>query len=494
MTRSSHWPALLVGAGVLSAGVLAACNEHVFRYVPDVCETNIVVKKDIEPTKEADILIVVDNSGSMCEEQDNLVRNFFDDSGGCPITDLNNVPAALKNPSAAQAQELATQCGFIQLLAAYENDFRVGVITTDVSECDNDFGQAATGLCGTFNDWGNRPQRGCLQAPPGADKKIIERSDTDIGERFRETLSNVRTFGSGIERGLDAMEVFLDPASTRAAGCEDDLGAFLRPDAKLVVIFLTDEEDCSHADGEYGFDDQGVDDAACGDPGVAVDLSFCYPQPFNGVESQFDKLAPIDRYRDFLNGLKPRADDVSVAVIAGAARDGDDIVAADCRIDGDGDPTEDCNPVLGNSQRPDFCGAGGTYEPCCVADRGTRYLALADALGGTRALRDSICYDSFRATMIEVAKFVGATDFVNLSEAPSDPEAVVVTLTRAGQEPEVLTRLPEDADCATETGFQLIGGTRVQFCGDARPGFEDKIDVHAADDRGDAGCILTDDE
>jgi hypothetical protein len=80
---------------------------------------------------------------------------------------------------------------------------------------------------------------------------------------------------------------------------------------------------------------------------------------------------------------------------------------------------------------------------------------------------------------------------VNLSEAPSDPEAIVVTITPAGGEPKVLKKLPETADCGTEDGFQLLNGTRVQFCGSSIPQTSDRIGVHAAASRGDAGCILT---
>ena len=67
----------LAGSGL----VMVACpNDHVFLPIPQ-CTTAVI--EEATPaaiTKAADILIVVDNSGSMCEEQENLVANFYDHS------------------------------------------------------------------------------------------------------------------------------------------------------------------------------------------------------------------------------------------------------------------------------------------------------------------------------------------------------------------------------------------------------------------------------
>ena len=262
------------------------CNRRVFEQVEPTCDVTIASDIDIPDEKASDILIVVDNSGSMQEEQTRLAAAFINDTAACPIgkNDLKDFARCedepdlavcfFRNPSpdmlAAPAPDGLRDCGFIQVLSAFENDFRIGVITTDIGLCDNRIpagqadlfcgpGKAGENFaeCGTFDgiDWGFRPQRGCLQpnGPPGTPLKVIARQDLvddvtsndEIGQRFIDTLKNIRVFGSSVERGLDAMQIFLNPASDRAPGCEDDLGKFLRKEAKLIVIFLSDEEDCS---------------------------------------------------------------------------------------------------------------------------------------------------------------------------------------------------------------------------------------------------------
>jgi hypothetical protein len=292
---------------------LVACNEHVFRYVPDSCEAEQVQVKEIPKEKAADILLVVDTSASMCEEQDALARNFFDercdvtkDAVGSTDLSFGNIKDAYKNPTAAQVDDLDDRCGFIQILAAYDNEFRVGVITTDVSACDDDRGFSAglngSPICGDRieEDWGRRPQRGCLQAPPGARKKTFDRADRDVGDRFRATLRELGVYGSAFERGLDAMKIFLDPDAVRAPGCADDLQSFLRDDAKLVVVFLTDEEDCSH-DGvptsAFPDENEGEDCAVDGGPPTStLSPERCYADK---DDSLYPQLAPVTGYAGF---------------------------------------------------------------------------------------------------------------------------------------------------------------------------------------------------
>ena len=308
-------PSAALGLAVASAAVLGACNEHVFRQVELRCNRTLVNKTALAAEKAADILIVVDNSGSMCEEQENLAKNFFDPA--CPLTDLNNIPDQFKNPNDATITELSKSCGFIQMLAAFDNDFHVGVITTDVGNCDNRFKEAELFSCGAPEpDWGNRPQRGCLQAPPGSAKHVFARADTDIGERFQSTLQNIKTFGSAVERGFDAAQIFLDPASTRAPGCEDDLAEFLRPDAKLSVIFLSDEEDCSH-EGVAAFKDENIGEICTGDA-QSSEYAQTYNDSAKTCYASGAPLAAVDTFVNFFKSLKADPDDVQVAVIAGA--------------------------------------------------------------------------------------------------------------------------------------------------------------------------------
>lgn len=493
---------LALTAAGMSVG-LSSCNKHVFEVVPRDCTTEIRSETPIDVDVPADILIVVDSSGSMCEEQANLVNNFFDPN--CPI-DVNNVQPEYKNPDDALVEQLSADCGFIQLLAAYDNDWRLGVITTDVGQCDNRFGLAASdnpvvNCAGeAFPDWGRRPQRGCLQpfdVTDRANSRMLQRGDANVGEKFTDILNNVRTFGSAFERGLDAMEVFLSPTADRAPGCEGDRDAFLREDAKLVVIFLTDEEDCSHADGAGGFPDENVGES-CSNATETFNSVRNPPQYTSDCYDRLDELQPTTRYSNFLKNIKNDENQVSVAVIAGALENANgEMVAGGCRTANDGRPEGGCFESGGNSNQvaPTWADAapnnGAVCAPdhprgqaCCQADSGGRYVQFAREMGPNRFLNDSICFDSFRNTMLDIAKFIAAPNQVRLGKKPASSNAIVVEITRQGEtEPTQITRIPDGASTEGLSGWQYDGEFTITFHGDARPQPGDTINVNALAER-----------
>jgi hypothetical protein len=133
------------------------------------------------PTPQADVLFVVDNSCSMSEEQGSLG---------------SNLGAFL---SFAQAQSI---------------DYQIAVTTTDTS---------GSGEAGRFV----------------GTTRIITPATANGNSIFTQNVS-LGTGGSGIEAGLEAAYLALsDPLiNTYNAG-------FLRPDAALAVIFVSDEEDQS---------------------------------------------------------------------------------------------------------------------------------------------------------------------------------------------------------------------------------------------------------
>ncbi|OGQ25804.1 MAG: hypothetical protein A2138_12325 [Deltaproteobacteria bacterium RBG_16_71_12] len=493
---------VLSSLAVVASGLLvSSCNRRVFEKVENTCLKTVATDIPVPTEKAADILIVVDNSGSMAEEQQNLVENFLNqDAGECPLQDLANIPSEYKNPvrSLYTSGGVLSRCGFIQLLSAFENDFRVGVITTDVGICDNRIPDSQGG-----DAWGFRPQRGCLQpdsAPGGSGRKLISATDLtdadngndDFAQRFRSTLENIQTFGSPFERGLDAVDLFFNAAAdTRAPGCEGDLGTFRRDDAALVVIFLTDEEDCSHGQGGmlevFGNENDGE---VCGEfpeHFLNVQPAKCYANP--------EELSPVDGYVDSLLAADAN---VKVAVIAGGVGDAGSITPSGCRVSGSGTPeggdtngdgvNDSCYESGGlsnftgagpnNPCGPDTAAARGDL-PCCVADAGSRYYQLAQSIGN--AATDSICNASFRASMLDIAAFIAAVDQVALAEPPANPSAVIVEITRAGSsDQEKVDALPSGADCATEDGYLLVDERFIQLCGSARPGPGDTISVRAA--------------
>lgn len=405
----------------------------------------------------ADILIVVDNSGSMLEEQQNLAANFFNlDPAECPIQDLTTIPSEFKRPirSLYTGNGPLAQCGFIQLLAAFENEFRVGVITTDVGLCDNRLPASQGGAA-----WGFRPQRGCLQpdGPPGAPNKFIaaidltdaDPSNDDLAQRFADTLTNIQTFGSPFERGLDAMAVFLDPSASRGPGCEGDLDAFRRNDAALVVIFFTDEDDCSHGLGASTFEDE-LEGEVCG----AFDSIVTEHRPANCYAEEAS-LSPIGPYVDALLAADSNA---KVAVIAGGLGLPGDVAAAGCRVGNNGAPVGGCFESGGLSN---FTAPGQPCDPsvqtCCLADAGDRYYEFANEVGNKTT--DSICNESFRSTMLGIAAFIAAD---GTAECNTDLDCQIA---RGGASCNQSSSCPDDEFCAVGyegNGFCAIADSILQ--------------------------------
>lgn len=153
--------------------------------------------------RTVDVLFVIDNSGSMSEEQANLAANFANFIGGAQ---------------------------------AFQNDYQLGVVTTDMDRA---------------------TESGRLQG-----SRIIRRGP-NVEREFEDT-SDVGTNGAGEEKGLEAAQKALsDPlifdsqsACNNNAACNaPDLciegfcggsnRGFLRDDAALEVVFVSDEDDYS---------------------------------------------------------------------------------------------------------------------------------------------------------------------------------------------------------------------------------------------------------
>lgn len=517
---------LLLSVLVLSA--VLGCNRRVFVEVPPTCDTTIATDLAVPTEKAADILIVVDNSRSMGEEQESLAAAFIRDDGSCPINSADlkdfarcgdaNPPDVCRfaNPTSemleAPGPDGLKDCGFIQVLAAYENDYRIGVITTDVGLCDN-----RLPALGAPEGWGHHPQRGCLQpnGPEGTTQKVIARQDLldgdsdndDIAARFSATLANISIYGSSFERGLDAAELFLDPETERDERCSTDLDSFVRPNARLVVIFLTDEEDCSRnadvaplpANGTCA-SESGCDLFVCSDDCEVGRSEFAGERcgtgesEFRGAGACYDNeswLTPPAYYASRLAAFKGGAP-VDVAVIAGGVPDeAGNIVESNCIFKNDA-ASSDCGEVRGV---PGNCEAG---RECCVADGGGRYFELADQLGG---LKNTICVDNFNQTMVNIAVKVGDVATLSLAEEPADLSLIIVEKAPVGSSDYVVVpRLFDIDECPDGAdGWYLDGSDNltVRFCGNARPVGGERVRVRAKGDSADpaggpSACVTRD--
>ncbi len=185
-----------------------------------------------EPPAEVDILWVVDNSNSMEEEQEELGARF-----DAFITHMDEENT--------------------------EIDFHIGVLTTDM-DADNEY-------------------RGVLLGDP----YVLDRDTPDYKDLFRERVA-VGTDGSDMERGLEAAFTALTEPMISEAN-----EGFLRPDATLSIIFVSDENDCSDR-GALPADANGTD---------------CY--------SNTDLLVPVKDYISEFEGIKEDASLVISSAIVG---------------------------------------------------------------------------------------------------------------------------------------------------------------------------------
>ncbi len=166
------------------------------------------------PYEEVDILLVIDNSSTMAEEQVRLIDG------------LNGLLRRISS-------------------GAIERDVHVGVVTTDMGA-----GESFVPTCEVTGDDGVLQSRsGCRNA-----FALVNR-DMPGGVEEAACLADVGLGGCAFEQPLDAMLKALMPArhpvrffDGTAGHGEGENAPFLREDSLLVVVLLTDEDDCSAQD------------------------------------------------------------------------------------------------------------------------------------------------------------------------------------------------------------------------------------------------------
>jgi hypothetical protein len=247
----------------------------------------------LDPQK-LDVLFVVDNSDSMREEQalylPLLIRQLASLPGGLP-------------------------------------SLHVGVVSTDLGA-----GGHAAEACAHQGDGGalqDAPRVAGCTPPAGAfiaDEIAGDRRQRNYSGSLEDAFMCIAPLGiagCGLEQPLAAMRRALDGSASKNAG-------FLRDDAFLAVIILTDEDDCSAAQPELLFDPApALDDPQgplgafssfrctrfgldCdgGPPAAPGEHTGCAPRDASYVHH-------TDAFVEFLTGLKDPAG-LLVSVVAGA--------------------------------------------------------------------------------------------------------------------------------------------------------------------------------
>ena len=382
---------------VLEGGKLAATKFHVNRFdersiqvkidhFSDYAIVNLIVntdtvKAEFEPVTDVDVLFVVDNSGSMIEEQENLAANFDK---------------------------------MIAALDASGINFRAGVISPDLGagpyrelfcvDPNGDEGKLRTAL-----------ETCDIELPhPWIEKTNGETNvpGNDLTKAF-SCLAKLGTEGCGYEQQLEAIRLALD---------ENTNPGFRRDHAGLAVVLISDEDDCSAED--LSLFDPSVEatqllgptkSTRCTTHGlrcsgenpneVGVSYENCVPSE--------DYLYPVQPYVDFIENLKPNRN-VVVAAITGTLTYPDGHRGLRLRID----------PLDGLPVASPSCegGTGAATPPIRIAEFVNGF--------GARGRLHSICSGNFSPALSDIGQMVAAELQARFcmehKAADSNPETPVV--------------------------------------------------------------------
>ena len=372
---------------------------------------------DLAPTRQLDLVVMVDNSPGMATKVGKLDASF------------STLIDALKDPDDGTLPDL-----------------RVAIIDSDLGT-----GNAyASGSCGpkTLPDGSSSPygDLGRFQMIPsptpctfnaGAEFLDYKAGNPlnysgDINTVFACLASNLGTLGCGEEHQLQAFEFAL---VAKGVGNEKQQADFLRGNARLGLVFLSDEDDCSAAmnDGMFGDKPDLRGESAslrcatrshrCGGlkltaspPGYPTDSSFTHP--FNDCQARTDScpnaadgsgsdtdtsvptdcspLKSIGTLANELKALKADPDNqILVAGIFGWPLTNAAMATAQYKI------APIPNPNTADTQHPTVF----DYWPVCydpnhmpspaTTDPATGFDATAAAWGATGGLRESAFVDEF---------------------------------------------------------------------------------------------------
>jgi hypothetical protein len=344
--------ALFVPLG-LAAGV-AGCSYPPLDRIPVPQE---IKDLPVRATHDLDLLFLVDDSPSMADKQLNLASNF---------------PRFL--------DALATLPGGLPSV-------HIGVATSDLGVRGAD-GMPPGPAIGTIGQGGcsGVGKDGVLQLfSAGAQVSgapFVSDVASPDGTRLRNYTGNLSDVfagmakagagGCGFEQSLEAIRRALDPSNAPNAG-------FLRPDALLGVILITDEDDCSLQHATL----LGTDPATLGAPqsfrctrfGITCDGGGQTPDAMNAIgtktgchpDDQSAYLTKVGDHAAFLKSLKVDPSKVIVAALAGPTEP----FATELRA-----PAAGAAPIPALAHSCTYTGGDGKPE---VADPPVRIKAFLDA-------------------------------------------------------------------------------------------------------------------
>jgi len=310
-------------ATLATALSVSACEHHVVNLggsFHEVCDV------PPEETGALDILFVVDDSGSMQPHQQALIQS----AASSLFAELEDDDGNLPDLHVGVASTDVTIPGYtIPTCGAPDDGYLRGPQSTPACQ--------AAGITGSF----------LVDEEGGAGGRNRNYSGA-IGDAFA-CLADLGTQGCGFEAPLQSMRMALDGRNS----------GFLRDDAMLLVVLLTDEDDCSVSNPAFYDPSQNsltdplgpLASFRCFDFGVECDPD--EPRIVgskSGCTSREDSdyLTPVGDFTNFLTGLKS---DPTKVMVGG--------------IFGDSDPVTVVLSADGRLELGDVC--GGRPPPCTAS-------------------------------------------------------------------------------------------------------------------------------
>jgi hypothetical protein len=363
--------------------------------VVGACSDSVIVVGELQevgslkaiPNRNLDLLFVVDNSGSMLDQQASLAAAFPH-----MMDRLAELDGGLPN-------------------------LHIGVITSDLGTANAtgapapDFGVPGAGGCSGVGD------NGALRTTAAMTGNFI--SDLDDGAGGRATnytgelrdvfgaLAQVGGVGCGFEQHLAAM---------RASFGNPTNAGFFRAEANLAVVVIADEDDCSVLDGALFSPDPALgplQSYRCTRHGVICDPDMDSPGDKTNCVPRADSLL-IENTQSFVDALLAQKGDPRAVMVAGIVGDPAPVATEVRQINGESQ--------LALAPSCTFVGPSGNES----AEPAVRLGAFLDAFPG-RSQLTSICSSDLTVPLTVIGgsakKLVGdpCLDTLTLADAAPEP-------------------------------------------------------------------------
>lgn len=431
--------------GLALAGLISSigCFDRDLKDIQPVTSTGVTIRVEQVGVVQVDIVVLVDNSGSMSQEQSALTARF---------------PELINELVDPQDRDGDTQIDHPPV-----EDLNIGVIDSDmgtasyrVSTC---LANPDVGDDGCFRNTGNVLIGGCAASyPMFLSRNPLNRDSytpTQMATDFA-CIATLGTNGCGFEQQFKAMEK-ATTVNAAFGGCNQN---FLRPTSLLALIWVSDEEDCSvRPDHTEMFDQDRVD---LGHLNIR-----CYLHP--------DYVIDVNDYLTAFRALRSADDQnkIVLGMIVGVPQD-----APACM--GSGDELEGCLGVPAMQEAIDPA-MPTQLIPSCNTTMGfafppRRYVQLAQAFG-SNAVVDSICKDDWRDAISAITE-----KLVERLPSTCFPRALSFDQTLCRADCKVIETLQDDGPCEMDTS-----------CTNCPPGLTvDNLHLLTSCAEGDSSMMCTD--